>query len=335
MAKRMEDLFQRPLSELRTAFVRARFMETQVYGRPDIEEWIAREREAERPEYDYPADESPWIGFLSSDHMIFVARGREIEILTTLATPLAEEPTQLPLSAREREHYREVAHLLAMIDRRRVDTYYGYGSGVIPSILVTKPDGSDALALGKDAVAGIAIQPLRSEHVVDAVFGEWLHHRPRWRKARKFICDALTEEIRRERAFAEDDFDMAVAVSADGMEIVHADWVVVPHRFESGTKPLRTTIYHGADFFGMGQKALCPSDLHRVRERCEAPAGEVLGALGLPSLSGPFGTAILACVGPQMAQWLITTGDKKKVLITHPDLVPELAAMTPPWTDKD
>ena len=46
-------------------------------------------------------------------------------------------------------------------------------------------------------------------------------------KAQTFLCDALGEEIPRERTKAEADFDSAVAVSADGTKIAHADYVVV------------------------------------------------------------------------------------------------------------
>lgn len=42
--------FDKPMDELRETFVRARFAQEDVFGRPDIEQWLAKQRKAERPE---------------------------------------------------------------------------------------------------------------------------------------------------------------------------------------------------------------------------------------------------------------------------------------------
>ncbi|MBI4434235.1 hypothetical protein HY635_00220 [Candidatus Uhrbacteria bacterium] len=331
MAKRMEDLFQRPLSELRAAFVRARFAEEPVFGRPDIEEWLARERKADRPESDRDANESPWNAVLASDHMIFAADKRGLALLTELATPLIEMPMVLPVSGREREALAATEHLLAMIDRTRVDTYFGYTQGPILPILVTRPGGDHAIVCDLDAMTGseVVLRLLDSGHVMDAIFAEWLYSRPRWREARQFLCDTLAEDIRKERANAELDFDMAVAVSADGTEIVHADYVVTSMRVLGANDrpftPAEVHRVHAGDFFPDRKVLLCdPSQ--RTRQHIAAPSEHY--DVGLAGILG-------ACASGVPRQFIAEMADGKKILVTHPDLMPELAPMTPPWADTD
>src|SRR3989339_826762 len=47
----MKPLFDKTLDELREAFVRARFAEPNIFGRPDIEEWLEGQRKAYYPDW--------------------------------------------------------------------------------------------------------------------------------------------------------------------------------------------------------------------------------------------------------------------------------------------
>lgn len=319
-------LFNRPMTELREAFVRSRFAEQVCFWRADIEEWLAHEREAERPEYDYAADASPWNTVLASD-MIFAAHGRELELLTTLATPLAETPTSTPTSTRERERLVLVERLIAMIDRTRVNVYRGDSPGVMPSVLVMRsPNGDHAVAFGEDAITGVAIQPLHSRHVMNTIFGEWLHGRPRWREARQFICDALAKDVRKERGMAEMDFDTAVAVSADGTEIVHADFVVTSAYACDAFIPEEVRRLLGTEFSFRDHKILLCDPSEWTRRHIAAPSSDY--AVALVGILG-------ACASGVPRQFIAEMADGKKILVTHPDLVPEIEdSDTPPWPDE-
>lgn len=333
MAKRRDKrpkkppLFNRPMTELREAFVHARFAEEHCFGRADIETWLAREREAERPEYDPATYASPWNAVLLSDHMSFAALGKERERLTTLATPLTETPAWLLVSDRARTQRAEVEHLLAMIDRTRVDTYYGYGEGHVLPILVTKSSDSDhAVALDCDAVAGVAIQPLHSQHVVDAIFAEWMYGGPRWREARQFICGALAKDVHQERRMAEYDFDEAVAVSADGTRIVRADRVFTfDPRDPIGLAYVNVT---ATEFHVRGVKVLLMPELKR-NERMHGD-GAVFDHAGI------LADLLQQCMtGRQHRQVLATSLTGNTFLITHPDFMPELEDLdAPPWSDE-
>ncbi|HLD43858.1 MAG TPA: hypothetical protein VJC18_00365, partial [bacterium] len=56
---------------------------------------------------------------------------------------------------------------------------------------------------------------------------EWQKHRPKWEAARACLCDQLGKCIERERSEAEKYFTEAVALTADGKDIVCCEEVVV------------------------------------------------------------------------------------------------------------
>lgn len=349
MARRMEDLFQRPLPELREAFIRARFAEEQVFGRPDIETWLAREREAERPDYDSDGV-GGWSTVFENELLQFVAGHRELTALRECATP---QP-QLQLDAL-RPHAGDIARahglaraMIRVLDPRSVDVfdayYHGADEPTIAIVMLRKMGDLPGFAYYS---RGGPHDPLEiddfvsygTKGVIDVLFAEWLYGRLRWKEARQFLCDAVAGRIQDERNRAIVDFDLAVAISQDGTEIVDADWVVVPYkgpRLGAGTRikmyggvpdDLRVRIYHGADFFDARRKVLIAPDPNaRGSVRCEGTAEEFLRTCDPPSvaLSGPFGTTLLTGLGPKPSQVLIRTGDKKKILVTHADLVPEM-----------
>lgn len=333
MAKRMQELFQRPMAELREAFVRTRFAEDHCFGRPDIEEWLTREREAERPECDQNADESPWDAVLCNEAMMLSVRRRKLGILKEYATPLTEMPPMVSEDPREAQHYEDLVRaLLSMVYRTRVNVYYGYrrwqGHPGLPILVTTRSDGDHVLAcdLATPEMVEMVLRPLDTVHVVDALFAEWLYGRPRWRKARQFICDALAKSIRKERRMAEDDFDEAVAVSADGTRIVRADRVFTfDPRDPIGLAYANIT---ATEFSQRGAKVLLMPELKR-NERMHGDGATF-------DRAGVLAELLQQCMdGRQHRQVLATSLSGETFLITHPDFMPELEDLdAPPWSDE-
>ncbi|MCR4313792.1 MAG: hypothetical protein NUV84_00920 [Candidatus Uhrbacteria bacterium] len=81
----MEPLFDNPLSELREAFVRARFAEPNIFGRADIEAWIKGESANEVPSN---ADTDAWRTLLKHDELVDFIHGTAILLLQKYATTL-------------------------------------------------------------------------------------------------------------------------------------------------------------------------------------------------------------------------------------------------------
>jgi len=203
-------LFDKPMDILREAFVRNRFGESAVFERPDIETWLAGQREAGRP------DDTMW-GKLPNLDLCVICEGTSASgVLLTCATSVR---TDVPL----RSAYESLYACLH-------DGLYANADG--PRIKV-RISPSETFVFREES--GTLIVERIGDHnrhvcvcaVTDVVFAEWNHHRPRWREAREFLCNALGGGIKRERAKAETDFNSAVAVSPDGTKIVHADWVMV------------------------------------------------------------------------------------------------------------
>src|SRR3989344_6646869 len=95
-------LFDKPVSELREAFVRNRFAEEQYFGRPDIEDWLVGQRKAKEP------DEGQWNHCLSfSDRMIFFANADPIGLLRIYAEPSKTIPRH---TAEREEYFGQVEH---------------------------------------------------------------------------------------------------------------------------------------------------------------------------------------------------------------------------------
>lgn len=223
----MEDrkpLFDRPMDELREAFVSARFAQEDVFGRPDIEEWIKGQYANEVPPN---ADTDAWRTLLKHDELVDFIHGAAILLLQKYATTLHD----LGLPRHEPTGY---SHLLPLVEQ---GLYWGKDNRGI--YLHPNPVNTQAVYLvrGKapeDREHSLTFERagrnnLKDIHetVLEIMFAEWWRGDPKRDAARQWLCEAADVAIRRERAKAEHDFDTAVAVSADGTKIVHADWVVV------------------------------------------------------------------------------------------------------------
>lgn len=293
--------FDKPMAELREAFVRARFAQEDVFGRPDIEQWLAGQREAERPEFDHAAEESYWNTVLCIDQMMWAAAHRPLTILTGFATAHRTLSDLRDPQSPPRENPFENDVLLQFIPffssfARDAMVYYGYVHGAIfvAPDMADQPHPYTVRAEGEKqrrrlVVESFEANPLRASlYVMDVLFAEWLYGRPRWREARQSICQALADEIKTQREVAEADFDSAVAVSADGTKIVHADWVVVS---DQAMGPTLLTVYPSGAF--RAQKARRPDDNRFDRAATERLIDE-RGAAVWTSAAGVAGIARLA-----------------------------------------
>ena len=214
-------LFDKSMEELREAFVRARFAEEKVFGRPDVEEWLAKKQTDYYPYDPNKKTEKEWDHFPPRGHN--KARGYGLNDFAT---------------------FTEAQGLANPFD----DQKFGWGFQVLRlfkaplflgrtmAILQNDPTWQSHFATsftidwnGKGiCLTEAADDPDKfSLAIRDVLFAEWLYHRSRWLKARELLCNMACARIKEQRAKAEADFDHAIAVSADGTKIVCADEVVV------------------------------------------------------------------------------------------------------------
>ena len=243
------DLFTKTYAELRETFVKARFAEYQHFLRYNIESWLERQRTAELPEMNENGD-SPWNYYLSTDRLLFAASGKELDILRMFAAPrmtiLEAGPQEYPGMLRRLER---ITPLLRGLDPRRTLVFYGHIYGPIVLCDTSEPGGdlktATAFVFDEEHDANgksiDVLKPLHSIYVMDAVFATWMRGAPRAEMAREFLCHHLGNYVATVRYQAEGDFDHAVAVSTDGLKIVHADeihvldrgqrWIRLPETF--------------------------------------------------------------------------------------------------------
>ncbi|MDO8599755.1 MAG: hypothetical protein Q7S02_06645, partial [bacterium] len=223
-----KQLFDKTMDVLREAFVRNRFGEAIVFGMHDIETWLSIQCKAGRPD-------PLWEQFLARNFIVMCAATSPIAHLRERATPYATRPGEQLIARTFQKLPDGVQYLLGALHVSPVveGVYYGHSVGCI--ITYTK-DGmvgslltirSGTLERGFIVAQEQTNSPGAERLVVDILFAEWDRQNPKWKEARQFLYDAFGQEIKRERRKAEEDFDSAVAVSADGVKIWHADRVVV------------------------------------------------------------------------------------------------------------
>ncbi len=221
----MGQLFDKPMSELREAFVRARFAEPAMFGRADITEWLAN------PE---------WTGTINFDRSLAFRRHfnealedlNPAEELERSATPANEIPDWMLHRVHNKMAFKTIVKALRTgkakiyypwvnyVDRNPVAVLHGW----VFTLAHTTVDGS--IAALKTATVRDVLEILNAE--IDGA-------RPKADAARTFLNRMARTAVANAREDAERDFDEAVAVSADGTQIVKADWVVVIEKgYQSG-----------------------------------------------------------------------------------------------------
>ncbi|MDO8622041.1 MAG: hypothetical protein Q7R80_02320 [bacterium] len=260
MAER-QPLFDKPRDELREAFVRARFMQKDVFGRPDIEAWLEGQRTASTP------DRSMWGAFVRHPewferhglaapptHLLLV---RALGAFPSIHTESIMSSMQgrhgmdgCRCSARMMDFIRGCcASVIAVIDETLVMICGG------EALIVSPPDHTNAH--DPDDMPLRVSSTVTTTHVLKVFIERWAQQDgERATYARDFVCSAFGMRVAQIRGAAGLDFDLAVAVSADGTKIVHADWVAVvptalPHpRSQSWVPRCKMTVFPGAAFRG-------------------------------------------------------------------------------------
>lgn len=291
--------FDKPMPELREAFVRARFGQEDVFGRPDIEAWFARQRRAERP------IEHIWRRLIDAKR---VQRPFHIRELPDLAVP-QELPRGFTIRQMADVGDPLVAMLCESVDRRRVDVlpvderltlFLLRGEDGAPAHAFTVTPQHNQKRRPGDPLAYTLFVPSDKDLLQVVLSRGWsVGPKKIATAARRLLCDGLEACIGEERGKAEADFDTAVAVSADGTKIVHADWVIVRGVREvepSGRSRKRARdpewvrVFRGAQFHGT--KILRTSGMKHGKYSSAMDASAVFNrriGLVLFGLNGTFG----------------------------------------------
>ena len=227
----MGQLFDKPMSELREAFVRARFAEPAMFGRADITEWLA---------------DPEWTGIINFDRSLAFARHFNealedldpAEELERFATPANEIPDWMLHRVHNKMAFKTIVKALRTgkakiyypwvnyVDRNPIAVLHGW----VFTLAHTTVDGSIA-----------ALKTATVRDVLEILNAEINGARPKADAARTFLNRMARTAVANAREDAERDFDEAVAVSADGTKIVKADWVVVGLQESRGKN--RATLY--------------------------------------------------------------------------------------------
>lgn len=318
--------FDKPMTELREAFVRARFAQEDVFGLPSIEAWLERQRKAERPA------ELVWRRFIDAER---VRRPFHVRELPDLAVP-----QELPrgFSIRQMADVCDplVAMLCESVDRKRVD--------VLPAderltlFLLKGEDGAPAHAFAitpqskerrsGDPLAYTLYVP-SDKDLLRVVLSRGWSAGPKKiaTAARRLLCDGLEACIGEERGSAEADFDTAVAVSADGTKIVHADWVVVvPAELPEPWAPRRNmTVFPGAAF--RERKVLKSNERMRLQPHYDPCSRRVASAEDAGRAAAEQFADIVRSPEPSQAfgyldKGVVAKGYRDSCLITTADFCP-------------
>lgn len=225
----MKPLFDKPIDELREAFVRQRFAEPNIFGRPDIEEWL----ESQRENLGKGIDVDPWECDGFNHYALAVSGDDATEICTSVVVLLREHvtaSTHKPDWSEQDSSTSNFVELLEMLRAGGAEVFYSTSPAqndfLAVVIIGEKPyiaakqmhgDKSEVASFSKtNVIAGL--------HLLDE---EIRSERPKAAQALKYLLDQYRLAIAAARESAQRDFDEAVAVSADGTKIEKADWIVV------------------------------------------------------------------------------------------------------------
>jgi len=210
-------LFDKPIDELRKAFVRARFGQKNVFGREDIEVWLSSQYHSE-PGESVPDRSETGFGVFMLELVSSLKGADLVEGLSVYAGIWLDDIWR----ARSREAAGEDMFFIQGILLAQPYSTFCAFEETGPIIILQSESQDKRLAFYfKDNT----MSPVDEEVVIDAIFAKWRNKN--FEKAKDFVYEACKKMIEQERKKAEDDFDRAVAVNADGTKIVHADEVLV------------------------------------------------------------------------------------------------------------
>lgn len=213
-------LFNKTFEELREAFVQGWFAERQHFGNPKIEDWLAGQRGAEKP------DEQWRLLFLCQSLLSQIGFEEGYLIATLLQYA---EPATAPFTEIEQDTKSFLCFLLSLLrhlDPADTKIYYN-GISFCTVIVVCGREKAYVFRREGDQDVFCEVIPINSVAVLRAIYITWMDNGLRAIIARQFLCEKLGLAIAQVRAEAEADFDRAVAVSEDGKEIVKVHRVLV------------------------------------------------------------------------------------------------------------
>lgn len=227
------------MTNARERFVQARLAETPLCGHRDVEAWLELQRSAQLPHLPLLPNVpiiSQWQRIPGSDLLRLTDPQEAHKLLVKAATSVGH--FGIEHTAPKMGDWKPFGQLLGThVDGARI--FVGYHAFVIIEVghrlyIMRLIDGFERVVQGEGLVSrpfGLDME-LTSRAVADVLLGEWNRRYAKADDARKILCDAVAKTVALERARAECDFDVAVAVSEDCTKIVHADDVVVVRESE-------------------------------------------------------------------------------------------------------
>ncbi len=208
-----------------------------------------------------------------------------------------------------------LALVLKTLSRSGVKVY----AGTMCNVLLF-PNGR-AVAMDFEHQGGITFFDARAGHLLDALLATWEYGRMiHAERVRRYLCDALRSLVAAETQRALTHYDMAVATTESGGQIICADWVVVYDR-------TTLTQFRGRDFqtgkIAMAEKrarlAMCrPLDRRAksIRPALEDPTTVSLDAFDFIALSEVDG---MGCFKQVLLKYKVKGKRRQRVLLTTID----------------
>jgi hypothetical protein len=210
---------QLDLDTLKGAFVRQRYAESNVFGRADIEAWL------DQQVVSGPATDEDWLYWRDTivphcTEFFTVPPSEYSGFLATHATSFRSIPSvntfgfDYPLVLRN--------HVTFL--RLGIRVYPMCRTSALIIVLSNPPSSKIVSCTGPDQLK--YSDTVTAQDVLDAVLKSWraTNGNP---LSKQILCELANQAVAQARSAAEADFDSAVAVSADGTEIICADLVMV------------------------------------------------------------------------------------------------------------
>lgn len=242
----MTQLFSKTTEQLRDAFVRSKFGELAVFWRRDIEEWLEwlLAHPMPTPPHIDPPDMQQWTFYLPMISMKLTLH----DLLASASNNRDLATPHLPQDMRKRQLRALLSTLLASEGAKVF-----LGSRWILAILSSETYGEQWYAISTKRPGqghepqSYSITPFDPEQpsnvVADVLFAEWLHQRQfAWNARQRFLGQMKLIVADRRKTY-EAEFDRAVAVTSDGLRILHVDRVIVCDPDDNNNLLLRLVFY--------------------------------------------------------------------------------------------
>lgn len=231
----------RTLDEIRRDFISNRFAETGCFGMSDIEDWLASQRQAGKN-----PDMEVWPGFFRR----VLAKDVRIEVVSLAtvwqyANPLPEVPTDNEDEVMAK-WLGNIKPMLDLLHQSGAKIYYGHRDVIYVTQGHSSKRSTFAIYRGRiNSADELRVQETIYWAHLEMLLMTWKRGQKGWKKSRDILCDHLSNTIARERTRAIDDFNSAVAISADGEKIISSPWIVVRGKDEEPDR-----LFAAADFAG-------------------------------------------------------------------------------------